>query len=183
MTATVRPEVDPRRGGWDELLDRLERRVHEVEAFDEPVRTAVFDLLDGIDAVHRAALSRLADLAGSGVVDHLRADPAVCWLLDAYGVGFDQRVAAAAALETVRPYVESHGGTLELLDVSDGVVEVRLAGSCSGCSGSAVTLSQGVEEALRDHLPGFLRLEVDEDGAAAPHAPPGPTLVELRPRR
>ncbi|HWC11569.1 MAG TPA: NifU family protein [Acidimicrobiales bacterium] len=163
-----------------EVLDRLELRLAELEELAEPTRTSVFELLDGIDALHRLALHRLAALADAGELSRIRAeDPAVEWLFSAYGVGVDEREATEAALAAVRPYIHSHGGSLELVDVADGRVRLRMAGSCSGCTASAVTLRHGIEEALREHLPAFVSVEVEEDHDAAPHPPPGETLVEL----
>ena len=167
----------------DDVLTRLEQLVGEVEQLDEPVRGTVFELLDGLDALHRMALRRLPDALGADAIARLRdADPALAWLLDAYGVAVDERAAAERALEDVRPYVRSHGGEVEVLDARDGVVHVRMSGACSGCSASAVTLTEGVERALRDGLPGFAALTVDDDSAAAVHPPPGPTLLQIENR-
>lgn len=164
----------------DELLDRLEDRLARIEAeVGDPERSWVFELLDGIDSLHRLALRRLAASVGPEAITRAGgSEPAVAWLLSAYGIGVDERRAAEAALDTVRPYIDSHGGSVELVGVSDGRVRLRLAGSCSGCTASAVTLSEGIEQALREGLPGFVAVEVEED-AAEPHAPPGETLVAL----
>ena len=162
----------------EQLLTRLETLLDEAEQLDEPLRGKVFELLDGIDALHRAALRRLGDALDDSTVARLRTDAGIAWLFDAYGIGVDERTAAEAALEPIRPYIHSHGGDVEVLDVSEGVVLVKLGGSCSGCTASAVTLREGVERALEEGLPGFARLEVEED-EAAPHPPPGPTLVQL----
>ncbi len=70
-------------------------------------------------------------------------------------------------LDGVRPYIESLGGQLEVLDSSAGVVTVRLSGACAGCQGSTATLRHVVEEALRAELDDFVRLEVVD--------PPRPT--------
>lgn len=166
----------------EDVLERMEVLLTEVQELDEPVRSQVFELLDGVDAVHRMALERLGAELGEHRVSELRSsDAAIAWLLDAYSVGVDERQAADEALETVRPYVHSHGGEVELLDAHQGVVRVRLSGACSGCTASAVTLQEGVVEALREHFPGFAALEVEDDeDAAEPHPPPGPTLVEIR---
>lgn len=165
-----------------ELLDRLEELLGHLEDLDAKVRTPVFELLDGIDAVHRLALGRLADALGEGELARLRTDPAVDWLLDAYGAGVDERRAADRALDAIRPYVEGHGGEVELLDVVGGVVRLRLAGACAGCTASAQTLQEGVHEALRDGFPGFLRMEVEEDLDAAAHPPPGAIMLSIEPR-
>jgi len=165
--------------GFDQLLDDLEQGLSDMESLDAAVRDRVFALLDGLDVLHRHALHRLAELIGPEERERVRAsDPAVAWLFDAYAVGIDERAEADFALDHVRPYIHSHGGKLELLDVSAGVVRVRLSGSCSGCTASAVTLRNGVEEALRERFPGFVAMEVEQD-AALPHPPPGPTLLQI----
>jgi Fe-S cluster biogenesis protein NfuA len=162
----------------DELVRRLEQLIADVEALEDPVRAKVFELLDGVDLLHRTALRRLEAALDAATLARLRDDPGLAWLLDAYGVGVDERAAAESALAAIRPYVHSHGGRVEVLDVADGVVRVRLAGACSGCTASAITLREGIEEALREGFPAFVRLEAEED-TAAPHPPPGPTLVQL----
>lgn len=166
--------------GLDELLDELERLLTEVEALDEPTRDRVLSLLDGVDALHRHALERLGALLGADQRERLRAgDPAVAWLFEAYAVGIDEQAAAEAALDSVRPYLHSHGGDVAVLAARGGIVRVRLSGACSGCSASTITLRRGVEEALREHFPGFTTMEVEEDREAAPHPPPGPTLLQI----
>jgi Fe-S cluster biogenesis protein NfuA len=57
-------------------------------------------------------------------------------------------------IEQLRPMVQSDGGDLELVSVSeDGIVNIRLHGSCSGCSSSTTTLRNGIERYLRYKLP------------------------------
>ena len=57
-------------------------------------------------------------------------------------------------IQQLRPMVQSDGGDLELLDVTDaGVVTIRLHGACSGCSSSTTTLRNGIERYLRYKLP------------------------------
>jgi Fe-S cluster biogenesis protein NfuA len=164
---------------FDQRLDELERALAEVERLGKPVRDHVFSLLDGIDALHRHALERLGGLLAPEELERLRtSDPAVAWLLDAYGVGIDERAAAEAALDGVRPYLHSHGGDVAVVAARGGIVRVRLSGACSGCTASTVTLRRGVEEALRERFPGFASMEVEEDDAPA-HPPPGPTLLQI----
>ncbi len=165
--------------GLDELLDELEALLLEVDELEEPVRGRVLSLLDGIDALHRLALGRLAAAVGPEQIERARSgDPAVAWLLEAYSVGVDERAAAEAALDDVRPYLHSHGGDVTVLAARGGIVRVKLSGACSGCTASTVTLLRGVEEALREHLPGFAAMEVEEEDAL-PHPPPGPTLLQI----
>jgi Fe-S cluster biogenesis protein NfuA len=73
------------------------------------------------------------------------------------------------ALAEVRPYLESHGGNVELLGVDAGVVRIQLQGSCSGCPSSAVTLKLAVEEAIHKAAPDVTEIvAVDAPPAPAP---------------
>lgn len=164
-------------GELDDLLDHLQEVVERLDDRGADVASDTVELLNGLEALHRHAVGRLAEGVGRDRLERAaEEEPAVRWLLSTYGV-LDDPALAEQALEEVRPYLHSHGGEVEVLDVRAGVVRVRLTGSCAGCTASAITLQHGVEEALRDHLPGFRGLEVEED-AAEPHAPPGPTLLE-----
>jgi len=58
-----------------------------------------------------------------------------------------------AALEEIRPALQADGGDVELVDVTEGVVKVRLKGACSGCPMSTMTLKQGIERLLKERLP------------------------------
>ncbi len=56
-------------------------------------------------------------------------------------------------LETIRPYIQGDGGDIELLDIVNGIVQIRLAGACVGCMHSMMTLQAGVERMLKEALP------------------------------
>ncbi len=63
--------------------------------------------------------------------------------------------------ERVRPNLQNDGGDIELVDVtSDGVVQVRLQGSCSGCPFSAMTLAFGVEKVLKESIPEVQKIQL-----------------------
>lgn len=157
-----------------QLLERLEFLLEQVDAADEPMRSIVYELLDGVDAVHRSGVRELVAALEQPQVESLaRHHPAIEWLFAAYAL--DERTLAETALEDVRPFLHSHGGDVEVLEAVDGIVHVRMEGACQGCSASAATLTHGVEEALRTHLPGFRRLEVEADDAPS-HPPPGQPL-------
>jgi Fe-S cluster biogenesis protein NfuA len=57
------------------------------------------------------------------------------------------------ALEKIRPALRADGGDIELIDVVDGVVRVRLTGACGGCPMSQMTLKMGVEKVLKQQVP------------------------------
>ncbi len=59
------------------------------------------------------------------------------------------------AMEKIRPLLQRDGGDIELVEVTDGVVKVRLTGACKGCPMSQMTLKQGVEKFLMKEVPGL----------------------------
>jgi Fe-S cluster biogenesis protein NfuA len=58
-----------------------------------------------------------------------------------------------AALALIRPALQADGGDVELLDVKEGVVSVRLTGACGGCPMSTITLRNGIERILKHEVP------------------------------
>ncbi len=58
-----------------------------------------------------------------------------------------------AALNKIRPALMADGGNVELVDVTDGVVKVRLTGACGGCPMSQMTLKNGVEGLIKQEVP------------------------------
>jgi len=65
----------------------------------------------------------------------------------------------AAALEDVRPHLQADGGDVELVDVVDGVVKVKLKGACAGCPMSQMTVKWGVENYLKKKVIGVKSVE------------------------
>lgn len=63
------------------------------------------------------------------------------------------RERVAATLENIRPHLQADGGDVELVDVVDGVVKVRLKGACHGCPMATMTLQMGIERILRKEVP------------------------------
>jgi Fe-S cluster biogenesis protein NfuA len=63
------------------------------------------------------------------------------------------------ALEKIRPMLQRDGGDIELVEVTDGVVKVRLTGACKGCPMSQMTLKQGVEKLLMKEVPGLKEVQ------------------------
>lgn len=56
-------------------------------------------------------------------------------------------------IERIRPAVQMDGGDIELVDVTDGIVKLRLVGSCHGCPSSMMTLKAGIERAIQAEVP------------------------------
>lgn len=147
-----------------DAVERLTELVATVESEpDERVQGLLVEILRAVDVVHRAGLRRLdAVLREVDLRERALAEPEVRLLFELYDLGDEgDRLRAEAVLEATRPYIESHGGQLAVTDAVGGVVTVRLSGACAGCVGSTATLRHVIEQALRDGLPDFERMEVE----------------------
>ncbi len=166
-----------------DLLERLREHSDRVEAIEDPAaRAAAQELVATVLEMHGAGLAKIGEVldeagaAGEEAKLKLLDDGVVASLLlihDLYPVSLEERV--KEALEEVRPYMDSHGGDVELVGVEEGVVRLRLAGSCDGCPASASTLELAIKEALEKAAPDIAGLEVE--GLSEP--PPAPSGTEL----
>ena len=119
------------------------------------------DLVALVTNLYGAGLERLLQvLSDSGrldqqTLDALADDELVAGLLLVHGLHpYAVETRVARALDSVRPYLGSHGGDVELLGVdTDGVVRLRMLGSCDGCPSSSVTLQLAVEDAIQAAAP------------------------------
>ena len=159
---------------------RLDTLIQGFEAHpNEAVRNQALEMLALVDALHREGVRRLVEVLWQGsptVLAQALADESVTLLLQLYDLApldADPLEEAQAALESVRPYIASHGGAVEVLEVVAGVVHLRLSGACQGCAGSAMTLKHGIEAALREGYPGFQGMEVHEPVAVPQRAKGG----------
>jgi Fe-S cluster biogenesis protein NfuA len=71
----------------------------------------------------------------------------------------DLKNAVEQALAKIRPMLQRDGGDIELVEITDGVVKVRLTGACKGCPMSQMTLKQGVERILKQEVPGLKEVQ------------------------
>jgi Fe-S cluster biogenesis protein NfuA len=145
-----------------ERAARLEDQLAALEGLPPTARETATAAVATLLELYGEALARLAVRLPADV---LVGDELVAHLLMVHGLHpapVEQRV--QAALDEVRPYLRSHGGEVELLGVRDGVVSLRLEGSCSGCAVSRTTLEVAVEDAIRRAAPEVEAIRA-EDGA------------------
>jgi Fe-S cluster biogenesis protein NfuA/nitrite reductase/ring-hydroxylating ferredoxin subunit len=153
----------------------LEERVARVEAVLEELDERGEQLVQALLEMYGEGLRRILEKADGRA---LAEDELVSHLLllhDLHPVPVEDRV--REALESVRPYLESHGGDVELVGVDDAVVRLRLSGSCNGCPSSTMTLKLAIEDAIQKMAPEVERVEAE--GVSQPAAPPGPNLLQL----
>ena len=161
-----------------ELIERVQALTAQLEEVQDFQARAVADeLVASIMQLYGAGLERIfGALAQDGasaaqVRDQLVEDGVVASLMlihDLYPVDLETRV--HEALESVRPYMESHGGDVELVGIEDGVAKLRLVGHCKGCPASEATLELAIKKALEEAAPDLEGLEVEgvRDPAPAP---------------
>jgi Fe-S cluster biogenesis protein NfuA/nitrite reductase/ring-hydroxylating ferredoxin subunit len=187
--------VDSRQGGKPEDLDgRIEWLTAELEALpDGRARGLAEELVSAVLELHGEGLARVLEVvdeagaAGAPIRDALVEDAVVASLLlihDLYPIPLAERV--AEALDSVKPYMESHGGGVEVLGLEGGVARLRLKGSCDGCAASSATLELAIKKALMEAAPDLAGLEVE--GAAEPPSANGgvsgtPLPIAPRPAR
>ena len=143
---------------FQSLIARLES-VDDVEARElaEELLATMLELYgEGLERIVRALD------AAPEVRDGLARDGVVASLLLIHGL-HPVPVAARveAALESIRPYMESHGGGVELVALEDGVAHLHLRGSCDGCPASASTLELAIRQALEEAAPDLDGIRVD----------------------
>ncbi|WP_051442184.1 NifU family protein, partial [Arthrobacter sp. H14] len=133
------------------------------------------DLVREVTDLYGGGLQRILEilderaLLDEATLDALTADELVSSLLIVHGLHpKDVGTRVSEALDSVRPYLGSHGGDVELLDISDdGVVTLRLLGSCHGCPSSSVTLKLAVEGAIESAAPEVTSIQVEQEQTPA----------------
>lgn len=151
------------------LLERVQELQARLDGCEQSAaRDLAEELMSTILQLYGTGLERILDgvLAagpdGARIAEGLAEDPLVATLLlihDLHPVPLKERV--QRALDSVRPYMDSHGGNVELLSLQDGIARIRLQGSCSDCSASSVTLELAIKQALEDAAPDLEGLEVE----------------------
>ncbi|MGH3439544.1 MAG: NifU family protein [Sciscionella sp.] len=165
----------------EELLDALSA------SGDAAATSTAEELVRTLMEFYGAGLARIVELIGTtpdgeALLRQLTGDKLVGGLLvlhELHPEGTEDRV--RGALEKVRPYLGSHSGDVELLDVDDeDVVHLRLEGSCHGCPSSMVTVKLAIEQAIEAAAPEIVRVEVDGVVEEQPRGPGGRPLLPLR---
>ncbi|MBF6470627.1 MULTISPECIES: NifU family protein [Nocardia] len=146
---------------WREAGDRIETLLEASSAGGALARERAEQLVRELVELYGAGLTRVVGLLDAEAVEQLARDDLVASLLLVHGLhphDVDARV--RNALDSVRPYLGSHGGDVHLVDIVDGVVRLELAGSCKSCPSSSVTLELAVEDAVRAAAPEIESIEV-----------------------
>ncbi|MFI1912973.1 NifU family protein [Nocardia sp. NPDC020380] len=146
---------------WRDAGQRIETLLQASSAGGAAARERAEQLVHELLGLYGAALERIAVVLGDTEMRKLADDDLIASLLLVHSLhphDVDTRV--RTALDSVRPYLGSHGGDVTLLGVENGVLRLEFAGSCRTCPSSSVTLELAVEEAVRAAAPEIESIEV-----------------------
>lgn len=159
-----------------QLVAQVNSLLNKVESLEDgEAKTIALETIQILFELYGEALARIIHQGVQGnatkLFDAFKQDELISHLLlmhDLHPDSVETRV--QQALDEVRPYMESHGGNVELLGIEAGVAYLRLVGSCHGCAASSTTMKLAVEKAVHKFAPDLLAIEAD--GAVEP--PPRP---------
>jgi Fe-S cluster biogenesis protein NfuA/nitrite reductase/ring-hydroxylating ferredoxin subunit len=172
-----RPDETQDDAQWRTAGDRIQTLLDASAAGGAAARERTEQLVREVTDLYGAGLERMMHMALAAdpeLAEAFTRDNLVASLLLVHGLhphSVERRV--SDALDTVRPYLGSHGGDVSLLEVDGDVVRLQFSGSCKSCPSSAVTLELAVEDAVRAAAPEISSIEVvateaDPDSAVIP---------------
>ncbi|ORB73770.1 NifU family protein [Mycobacterium scrofulaceum] len=173
-----RPENLDSEARWRTAGDRIQTLLDSCATGGAAAQERARELVREVVGLYGAGLERIMLLAqdgpGPGLAERLATDDLVASLLLVHGLHpHDLHRRVSDALDRVRPYLGSHGGDVDLLEVTDdGVVRLAFTGSCKSCPSSAVTLELAVQDAVRAAAPEVSSIEV-----VAAESAPGPAVI------
>jgi Fe-S cluster biogenesis protein NfuA/nitrite reductase/ring-hydroxylating ferredoxin subunit len=178
VTGPAVAEAVPEPGGGPDLRatgERIETLLEAASTGGRVARERAEELLRLVVDLYGAGLERLLEIVHESgrlddeLLDRLAADDLVASLLAVHGLHpYDVETRVARALDSVRPYLGSHGGDVEFLGLTEeGAVRLRMLGSCDGCASSSVTLTLAVETAIQAAAPEVTGIEVEESPTTA----------------
>ena len=167
--------------GLQERVARMETLLEEIEALKDPnARSKAAEVVGVLLDLYGDCLARMMEVVARGEerersFEAFAQDELISHLLLLHGLHpLDVETRVVGALEEVRPYLQSHGGNVELLGIEGGVVRVRMEGSCDGCPSSAMTLKLAIEDAVLKAAPDLEGVEAE---GIPEERPPKPTTT------
>ncbi len=183
-----RPETPESDTQWRTAGDRIQTLLDSCAAGGAAAHERAHQLVREVVGLYGAGLERIMALSGlsddPGLAERLATDDLVASLLLVHGLHpHDVRRRVSDALDRVRPYLGSHGGDVDLVDITDDTVWLRFAGNCKSCPSSAVTLELAVEDAIRAAAPEVSSIEVvtAETDSAPAVIPAESLLAKIKP--
>jgi Fe-S cluster biogenesis protein NfuA len=148
---------------------KLQALLEQAEGLRDPAaRALVLECLHALLTFYGDGLARILHLirdcepGSNQLLDRLANDPAARGLLLIHGLHpLDLATRLHQALDKVRPYMESHGGNVELLSLENDFARLRLQGACKTCPASSVTMELALRKAIEEACPDLVGFEVE----------------------
>ncbi|AXC10342.1 NifU-like domain protein [Acidisarcina polymorpha] len=175
MAASVNSTLGvPEKREFQIHTERVEKLVSKLDRCADPeLRAIALELVQSVVELHGAGLERLLESlaqtsAGEQALNTAVEDNLVSSMFLLHGLHPDPlETRVLRALDNVRPYLRSHGGNVEFLGAVDGIVRIKLLGSCGSCPSSSITLKDAVENALYEAAPDIVELVVEKSESIA----------------
>jgi Fe-S cluster biogenesis protein NfuA len=156
---------------FQQRMQRIEELIQRIEITPESeLRSSTLELVQSLMELHGAALDRMMeivvedDASAPRLMEGFARDELVASVLMVHGLHpVDLETRVLQALDRARPVLQAHGGNVELLGLAEGVVRLRLNGSCNGCASSATTLKHTIEQAIYELAPDVASIEVQDE--------------------
>jgi Fe-S cluster biogenesis protein NfuA/nitrite reductase/ring-hydroxylating ferredoxin subunit len=167
-SSTDEYDGDPFYRDVNQQKERIEELVQQIEQFPNPaMRSLLAESMEAALALHSSGLKRIFDLidqtegSAEEARKNLLEDDFIKGLLVMHGLHPDDlETRLYKALDKIKPYMDSHGGSVEVLHIEEGAATLKLEGSCDGCPSSATTLELGIKQAIEEECPDLIALEV-----------------------
>ncbi len=172
----------------DEISDlnrqsqKIQELIEEMDSLPDPkTRGMMQEFVQEMLSFYGHGLKKILDIISNGsnsaakdIYNDLIEDSFVTGLLLIHDLHpLDLKTRLHLALEKVKPYMDSHGGSVEIVSLENGIAKLKLSGSCKGCPSSASTLELGIKEAIEEICPDLAGLEVEGVVAPAKHSENG----------
>jgi Fe-S cluster biogenesis protein NfuA len=152
-----------------EDMQRIGELVQQIESIADPAaRASTKKLVQSIMDLHRRALENALDVVaaagepGMSIIDRLGDDPLVSSVLILYGLHpEDLQTRVTKAVDRIRPQLRKQGCEVELLDVNEGAIRVRVETGSHSCGSTAKTLQASLEGAIYDAAPDLTSLVIE----------------------
>ncbi len=164
------PTTTPGRSTFRIQTQRVEKLAAKLEQAGDPeIRATALELVQTVIELHGAALQQMADKLmetadGERLLNAVLQEDLVASMFLLHSLHPDDiETRVLRGLEAVRPYLKSHGGDCELISVHDGIVRLRLHGTCGSCPSSSLTLKSAVEDALIEAAPDLVEIVAESE--------------------
>ncbi len=150
--------------------DHIQELIEKIEMLPDPkARKLMEECIQEILGFYGSGLEKILKIISSGnssaakdIYNELIEDSFINGLLLIHDLHpLDLKTRLYKALEKVKPYMGSHGGSVEIMSLENGIAKLKLAGNCKGCPSSASTLELGIRQSIEEYCPDLVGLEVE----------------------